>query len=83
MEKIRAYYAALAPLTPPFFEADDSIAGNKGMRYTRWSYLFRDGQHGHRGQLGAGRGGRSGGVTSPMRGGSVSEAMHAVSRRRI
>src|SRR5258706_7021215 len=28
-------------------------------------------------------GGRSGGVTSPMRAGSVSEAMHAVSRRRI
>jgi hypothetical protein len=40
IEKIRAYYAALAPLAPPYFEADDSIAGNKGVRYTRWSFLF-------------------------------------------
>jgi len=40
MEKIRAYYAALAPLAPPYFEADDSIAGNKGVRYSRWSFLF-------------------------------------------
>jgi hypothetical protein len=40
MEKIRAYYAALAPLAPPYFEADDSIAGNTGVRYSRWSYLF-------------------------------------------
>jgi len=40
MEKIRAYYAALAPLAPPYFEADDSTAGNKGVRYSRWSFLF-------------------------------------------
>jgi hypothetical protein len=40
MEKIRAYYAALAPLAPPYFEADDSVAGNKGVRYSRWSFLF-------------------------------------------
>jgi hypothetical protein len=40
MERIRAYYAALAPLAPPYFEADDSITGNKGVRYSRWSFLF-------------------------------------------
>jgi hypothetical protein len=40
MERIRAYYAALAPLAPPYFEADDSVAGNKGVRYSRWSFLF-------------------------------------------
>jgi hypothetical protein len=40
MEKIRAYYAALAPLAPPYFEADDSTGGNKGVRYSRWSFLF-------------------------------------------
>jgi hypothetical protein len=40
MEKIRAYYAALAPLAPPYFEADDSVAGNKGVQYSRWSFLF-------------------------------------------
>jgi hypothetical protein len=40
MEKIRAYYAALAPLAPPYFEVDDSVAGNKGVQYSRWSFLF-------------------------------------------
>jgi hypothetical protein len=40
MERIRAYYAALAPLAPPYFEADDSVVGNKGVRYSRWSFLF-------------------------------------------
>jgi hypothetical protein len=40
MERIRAYYAALAPLAPPYFEADDSVAGNKGVHYSRWSFLF-------------------------------------------
>jgi hypothetical protein len=40
MELIRAYYAALAPLAPPYFAADDSVAGNHGVRYGRWSFLF-------------------------------------------
>jgi hypothetical protein len=40
MERIRAYYASLAALAPPYFEADDSVAGNHGVRYGRWSFLF-------------------------------------------
>jgi hypothetical protein len=40
MERIRAYYAGLTPLAPPYFEVDDSVAGNKGVRYSRWSFLF-------------------------------------------
>jgi hypothetical protein len=40
MELIRAYYASLAALAPPYFEADDSVAGNHGVRYGRWSFLF-------------------------------------------
>jgi hypothetical protein len=40
MEKIRAYYAALHPIAAPYFQADDSVAGNKGVRYSRWSFLF-------------------------------------------
>jgi len=40
MELIRRYYSALAPLAPPYFEADDSVAGNHGVQYGRWSFLF-------------------------------------------
>jgi hypothetical protein len=40
MERIRAYYASLAALAAPYFEADDSVAGNHGVRYGRWSFLF-------------------------------------------
>jgi hypothetical protein len=40
MERIRAYYASLAAAAPPYFEADDSVAGNHGVRYGRWSFLF-------------------------------------------
>jgi hypothetical protein len=47
MELIRAYYAALAPLAPPYFGADGapagehgSAAGEHGVRYGRWSFLF-------------------------------------------
>jgi hypothetical protein len=40
MELIKRYYATLAPLAPPYFEADDSVAGNHGVRYGRWSFLF-------------------------------------------
>ena len=36
----RAYYAALARIAPPYFEADDAVAGNQGVRYSRWSFLF-------------------------------------------
>ncbi len=40
MERIRAYYASLAAGAPPYFEADDSVAGNHGVQYGRWSFLF-------------------------------------------
>ena len=40
MERIRAYYASLAPSGPPYFEADDSVAGNHGVQYGRWAFLF-------------------------------------------
>jgi hypothetical protein len=40
MEMIRAYYAALAPVAPPYFGADDAAAGQYGIRYGRWSFLF-------------------------------------------
>jgi hypothetical protein len=40
MELIRAYYASLAPLAPPYFEADGSAAGGHGVHYGRWSFLF-------------------------------------------
>jgi hypothetical protein len=40
MERIRAYYASLATLAPPYFETDDSVAGNHGVQYGRWAYLF-------------------------------------------
>ncbi len=40
MELIRRYYASLAPSAPPYFEADDSVAGNKGVQYGRWAFLF-------------------------------------------
>jgi hypothetical protein len=39
-ERIRAYYAALARIAPPYFETDDSVARNKGVRYSRWSFVF-------------------------------------------
>jgi hypothetical protein len=40
MELIRRYYAALAPLAPPYFNADDAPTGDHGVRYGRWSFLF-------------------------------------------
>jgi hypothetical protein len=40
MELIRQYYAALAPLAPPYFGADGSPAGDHRVRYGRWSFLF-------------------------------------------
>jgi hypothetical protein len=40
MELIRRYYAALAPLAPPYFDADDAPAGDHSVRYGRWSFLF-------------------------------------------
>jgi hypothetical protein len=39
MELIRRYYAAIAPIAPPYFGADDSPA-QRGVRYGRWSFLF-------------------------------------------
>jgi len=40
MELIRAYYAAIAPVAPPCFGAGDVAAGQHGVRYGRWSFLF-------------------------------------------
>jgi hypothetical protein len=40
MERIRAYYASLAASAAPYFEADDSVGGNHGVQYGRWSFLF-------------------------------------------
>jgi hypothetical protein len=40
MELIRRYYAALAPLAPPYFDADSAPTGDHGVRYGRWSFLF-------------------------------------------
>ena len=40
MELIRAYYATLAPVAPPYFEADETVAREHGLRYGRWSFLF-------------------------------------------
>ena len=40
MELIRQYYAALAPIAPPYFGADDSPTGQNNVQYGRWSFLF-------------------------------------------
>jgi hypothetical protein len=40
MELIRRYYAALAPIAPPYFGADDSPTAQHSVRYGRWSFLF-------------------------------------------
>ncbi|HJZ01838.1 MAG TPA: hypothetical protein VJ305_14025 [Streptosporangiaceae bacterium] len=40
MELIRAYYAALAPMAPPYFGVDGQVTGEHGVRYGRWSLLL-------------------------------------------
>jgi len=40
MELIRAYYAALAPMAPPYSGVDGQVTGEHGVRYGRWSFLF-------------------------------------------
>jgi hypothetical protein len=40
MELIRQYYAALAPVAPPYFGVGDSPAAHHSVRYGRWSFLF-------------------------------------------
>ncbi len=40
MERIRRYYASITPWAAGYFEADDSVTGNHGVRYSRWSFLF-------------------------------------------
>jgi hypothetical protein len=40
MELIRGYYASLTPDARVYFETDDSVAGNHGVRYGRSSFLF-------------------------------------------
>ena len=40
MELIRRYYAALAPIAPPYFGAEDSPTAQHSVRYGRWSFLF-------------------------------------------
>jgi hypothetical protein len=40
IELIRQYYAALTPSAARYFQPDDALAGNHGVRYARWSFLF-------------------------------------------
>jgi hypothetical protein len=40
MERIRRYYASITPWAAEYFVADESAAGNHGVRYSRWSFLF-------------------------------------------
>jgi hypothetical protein len=40
MELIRQYYAALAPVAPPYFGVGDQAAPHHSVRYGRWSFLF-------------------------------------------
>jgi hypothetical protein len=40
MELIKQYYAALAPLAPPYFGTADPPTGHRGVQYGRWSFLF-------------------------------------------
>jgi len=40
MELIRRYYASLRPGAAAYFEPDDSVLGNHGVRYTKWAFLF-------------------------------------------
>jgi hypothetical protein len=40
MELIRQYYAALAPVAPPYFGVGDQAAPHHFVRYGRWSFLF-------------------------------------------
>jgi hypothetical protein len=40
MDLIRQYYAALAPIAPPYFGADPAPGTQHGVRYGRWSFLF-------------------------------------------
>src|SRR5579862_9610197 len=39
MERIRAYYATLTPVAPPYFGADE-VTGQHSVSYGRWSFLF-------------------------------------------
>jgi len=40
MELIRQYYAALAPVAPPYFGVGEPAAPHHSVRYGRWSFLF-------------------------------------------
>jgi hypothetical protein len=40
IELIRRYYASIVPSAAAYFEADDSVTGTHGVRYSRWAYLF-------------------------------------------
>jgi hypothetical protein len=40
MDLIRRYYASIHPVALPYFAADDPAAGNHGVRYGHWSFLF-------------------------------------------
>jgi hypothetical protein len=40
IDLIRRYYAALAPIAPPYFGADDAPTAQHSVRYGRWSFLF-------------------------------------------
>ncbi|HUN31818.1 MAG TPA: hypothetical protein VMU95_07340 [Trebonia sp.] len=40
MDEIKGYYASLHPIAPTYFAADDPEAGDHGVRYGRWSFLY-------------------------------------------
>jgi len=40
MDLIRRYYASIQPSAGPYFDAGDTGAGNHGVRYGRWSFLY-------------------------------------------
>jgi hypothetical protein len=40
MDLIKRYYASISPSAGPYFGLDDPGAGNHGVRYGRWSFLF-------------------------------------------
>ena len=40
MDLIRRYYAGLTPSAAPYFGGERSEAGDRGVRYGRWSFLY-------------------------------------------
>jgi hypothetical protein len=40
MSALVTEHFVLQSTAPPYFQADDAVAGNHGVRYGRWSFLF-------------------------------------------